>query len=138
MINNLNQIRSTNVPKSIESGASLAPAIDKKAEQKPTTSTTVTSILSGTQGTENAFQPRARHNDENGSKVSPSGQTNQTKRSSIPRPVASSSSFSSVNKNSSPVLVTRTASNSSAGRYLPASNNPKAFVSNKEQRKINK
>lgn len=113
-------------------------ASDRTVENKPPSSATVTSILSNIQGTENAFQARGRPNDENGSKVSPSGQTNQAKRSSIPRPVAASNSFSSGNKNSSPVLVTRTASNASAGRYLPASNNSKPFVPNKEQRKVNK
>ena len=122
----------------MESGASVVLASDRKVENKAPSSTTVTSMLSSIQGTENAFQARARPNDENGAKVSPPGQTNQAKRSSIPRPVAPSNSFSSGNKNSSAVLVTRTASNASAGRYLPTSNNSKPFVTNKEQRQVNK
>ena len=129
------RIRSTDSFKPTESGASVILASNRKVENKPPASTTVASILSNIQGTENAVHSRAGPNDENGSKVSPSGQTNQAKRSSIPRPVAPSNSFSSGNKNSSGVQVTRTASNASAGRYVPTTNNSKPFVSNKEQKK---
>ena len=129
--------RSTNVSKSIEQGASVGLASNRKLEDKSSNPKTVTSILSNIQGSENAFQARAGPNNDAGSNVSPSGQLNQPKRSSIPRPVAASNSFSSGNKSGSNVQATRTASNASVGRYLPASNNSKAFLPNKEQRNVN-
>merc|ERR1712141_602755 len=78
---------------------------------------TVTSILSAIKGNDGPSQMKSKPNESASSDPNKGGQTNATKKSSIPRPVTSANSFSSKGKIVSNVGVARTASNASTGKY---------------------
>ena len=78
---------------------------------------TVTSILSAIKGNDGPSQMKSKTNESAPSDLNKGGQTNATKKSSIPRPVTSANSFSSKDKIVSNVGVARTASNASTSKY---------------------